>query len=156
MTTHDKKYYAKGEPCSHAGCLSHITHPCEGCGRIAGGLLGHTSVSGQCRKCGADNYGHEVDSIECYQNQVRILAHKLAEMSVADFKEHNQLVWAMAELNRARIERDAAIGFLAGDGGDLRGFCPPETFCEGRGNTEKCRVCWVRHLAKESEREVSK
>lgn len=25
-----------GEPCYHAGCLSHVTHPCEGCGRIAG------------------------------------------------------------------------------------------------------------------------
>jgi hypothetical protein len=25
-----------GEPCSHKGCLSHISHPCEGCGRIAG------------------------------------------------------------------------------------------------------------------------
>jgi hypothetical protein len=25
-----------GEPCSHPGCLRHITHPCEGCGRIAG------------------------------------------------------------------------------------------------------------------------
>ena len=25
-----------GEPCGHPGCLSHITHPCEGCGRIAG------------------------------------------------------------------------------------------------------------------------
>jgi hypothetical protein len=22
-----------GEPCSHPGCCSHITHPCEGCGR---------------------------------------------------------------------------------------------------------------------------
>jgi hypothetical protein len=26
-----------GVPCSHAGCLSHVTHPCEGCGRIEGG-----------------------------------------------------------------------------------------------------------------------
>jgi hypothetical protein len=26
----------EGEPCSHRGCLNHITHPCEGCGRIAG------------------------------------------------------------------------------------------------------------------------
>lgn len=26
-----------GEPCGHHGCLNHITHPCEGCGRIAGG-----------------------------------------------------------------------------------------------------------------------
>jgi hypothetical protein len=24
------------EPCSHPGCLNHVTHPCEGCGRIAG------------------------------------------------------------------------------------------------------------------------
>ena len=24
------------EPCGHDGCLSHVTHPCEGCGRIAG------------------------------------------------------------------------------------------------------------------------
>lgn len=25
-----------GEPCDHRGCLSHVSHPCEGCGRIAG------------------------------------------------------------------------------------------------------------------------
>ena len=25
-----------GEPCSHRGCLRHISHPCEGCGRIGG------------------------------------------------------------------------------------------------------------------------
>ena len=25
-----------GEPCSHPGCLNHISHPCEVCGRIAG------------------------------------------------------------------------------------------------------------------------
>lgn len=24
------------EPCDHPGCLSHVTHPCEGCGRVAG------------------------------------------------------------------------------------------------------------------------
>jgi hypothetical protein len=27
---------AEGIPCSHSGCLFHITHPCEGCGRVAG------------------------------------------------------------------------------------------------------------------------
>jgi len=26
----------QGEPCGHPGCLNHVTHPCEGCGRIAG------------------------------------------------------------------------------------------------------------------------
>ena len=25
-----------GVSCSHPGCLSHFTHPCEGCGRIGG------------------------------------------------------------------------------------------------------------------------
>ncbi|HSW50567.1 MAG TPA: hypothetical protein VLH09_10350 [Bryobacteraceae bacterium] len=25
-----------GQPCSHRGCLSHVSHPCEGCGRVAG------------------------------------------------------------------------------------------------------------------------
>lgn len=28
--------YEDGQPCNHKGCLNHITHPCEGCGRIAG------------------------------------------------------------------------------------------------------------------------
>lgn len=27
-----------GEPCNHPGCASHISHPCEGCGRYAAGL----------------------------------------------------------------------------------------------------------------------
>lgn len=25
-----------GEPCPHRGCLNHVTHPCEVCGRING------------------------------------------------------------------------------------------------------------------------
>lgn len=28
--------YKSGEPCNHKGCLNHITHPCEGCGRVGG------------------------------------------------------------------------------------------------------------------------
>lgn len=28
--------YRPGEPCAHPGCLNHVSHPCEGCGRIAG------------------------------------------------------------------------------------------------------------------------
>jgi hypothetical protein len=26
----------EGEPCDHPGCLKHLTHPCEGCGRVGG------------------------------------------------------------------------------------------------------------------------
>lgn len=25
-----------GEPCEHPGCLNHLSHPCEGCGRVGG------------------------------------------------------------------------------------------------------------------------
>lgn len=28
-----------GVPCKHPGCLSHISHPCEGCGRVGGRYL---------------------------------------------------------------------------------------------------------------------
>jgi hypothetical protein len=28
--------FRDGVPCEHPGCLSHISHPCEGCGRIGG------------------------------------------------------------------------------------------------------------------------
>lgn len=27
------------EPCDHPGCLNHVTHPCEGCGRIGGRFM---------------------------------------------------------------------------------------------------------------------
>lgn len=28
--------YSDGQPCNHQGCLHHLNHPCEGCGRIGG------------------------------------------------------------------------------------------------------------------------
>ncbi len=28
--------HKSGQPCKHRGCLSHISHPCEGCGRVGG------------------------------------------------------------------------------------------------------------------------
>lgn len=36
----DKKILRDGEPCGHHGCLKHISHPCEGCGRIVGRKVG--------------------------------------------------------------------------------------------------------------------
>lgn len=30
--------YRPGQPCDHPGCGSHLSHPCEGCGRYAAGL----------------------------------------------------------------------------------------------------------------------
>ena len=28
-----------GIPCGHPGCLHHVSHPCEGCGRITGRVV---------------------------------------------------------------------------------------------------------------------
>ena len=30
------KVMKQDEPCGHPGCINHRSHPCEGCGRIAG------------------------------------------------------------------------------------------------------------------------
>lgn len=32
----NKRRYRDYEPCEHPGCLSHISHPCENCGRVGG------------------------------------------------------------------------------------------------------------------------
>lgn len=32
----DNRQLLDGTPCAHPGCLSHISHPCDGCGRIGG------------------------------------------------------------------------------------------------------------------------
>lgn len=33
------------EACAHPGCLSHVSHPCEGCGRIAGRYGGDAEIT---------------------------------------------------------------------------------------------------------------
>jgi hypothetical protein len=36
LRIHGRPALRDGEPCSHPGCLKHLTHPCEGCGRVGG------------------------------------------------------------------------------------------------------------------------
>jgi hypothetical protein len=40
-----RPFLRDGEPCSHPGCLNHLSHPCEGCGRI-----GRYPVTGESRE----------------------------------------------------------------------------------------------------------
>lgn len=37
--------YVDGEPCDHPGCCHHVTHPCEGCGRIGCKSFNHKNES---------------------------------------------------------------------------------------------------------------
>jgi hypothetical protein len=40
--------YNDGQPCNHKGCLSHISHPCEGCGRIGGkGIIYYDNLNSE-------------------------------------------------------------------------------------------------------------
>lgn len=34
--------FQPGVPCDHPGCFSHLTHPCEKCGRIGGKVIDET------------------------------------------------------------------------------------------------------------------
>ena len=38
-------YYSSGQPCDHPGCASHVSHPCEQCGRVA--ARGEATVPGK-------------------------------------------------------------------------------------------------------------
>lgn len=41
----NNQVYMEGEPCDHPGCLRHLSHPCEGCGRIGGRSVGKNSYT---------------------------------------------------------------------------------------------------------------
>jgi len=55
-----------GEPCKHPGCLSHYSHPCEGCGRIRGRRVSITPV--ECRKIYCIDCGKNVTGLVRIEN----------------------------------------------------------------------------------------
>ena len=60
LKIHGRPTLRDGEPCSHPGCLKHLTHPCEGCGRVGGrSRCEHDRLNedGICRACGEDRRG---------------------------------------------------------------------------------------------------
>lgn len=46
-----------GQPCSHPGRLNHVTHPCEGCGRMAGRALKETAQDERRKRFEATHLG---------------------------------------------------------------------------------------------------
>lgn len=52
--------YRDSLPCPHPGCKSHITHPCEGCGRQrhekkSVHAIAHFDFDGSCEDCACNN-----------------------------------------------------------------------------------------------------
>jgi hypothetical protein len=95
------KYLRDGEPCNHKGCLSHISHPCEGCGRIAGRIIEN---SYKCPLCGEMSTFEIINDIDLLPWEKRaklaqtegyiklLLPRKLMRFScgcITEFKEIN-------------------------------------------------------------------
>lgn len=72
------QFYKAGEPCNHPGCLSHRTHPCEGCGRIAGEKVEPVSIAyksepvGEVYRYGKDSAGMQWHGIHWHDHNVDI------------------------------------------------------------------------------------
>ena len=58
-----------GQPCNHPGCCNHISHPCEGCGRIACGLKKQGLVAPIGRALDSKSNGWWFESILARQNK---------------------------------------------------------------------------------------
>jgi hypothetical protein len=54
-----------GKPCGHPGCLNHVSHPCEGCGRIGGRKMERTERADEARKQ-ADRYAAFIETLKKY------------------------------------------------------------------------------------------
>ena len=57
------EYLQDGEPCDHIGCLHHVSHPCESCGRVAGRRPTPNALDGAICSC-----PHE-DNWDCQYNE---------------------------------------------------------------------------------------
>lgn len=60
-----------GEPCGHIGCLNHVTHPCEGCGRIAGHKVKALTNSEQVKAI-ADELVERIKAISLIAHKIRL------------------------------------------------------------------------------------
>lgn len=91
-----RRQLADGVPCGHAGCLSHLSHPCEGCGRIGGQLEegcimmgggedGLCSVASGCRGCSQERAQKNRDgSVSVGYTETRVAEMKEAAKTDKD------------------------------------------------------------------------
>lgn len=90
--------YKDGEPCDHKGCLSHVTHPCEGCGRVAGMAVaeagGKVTPEEVCYIMQMEAWMKEMDALE---KQIRTTIETSLEIT-----EQNviQLQWHLKRIER--------------------------------------------------------
>jgi hypothetical protein len=81
-----------GVPCDHPGCLSHVTHPCEGCGRI-GGVRARPEPD-------ILSVEEQAEVIAILRNQESILGAPLVERLAATLDQAMRVRSALAEAAR--------------------------------------------------------
>ena len=59
-----------GVPCDHKGCLNHVTHPCEGCGRVGGRSKSNEQVALEIiekweKTCSDEDYCRSKAKLQC-------------------------------------------------------------------------------------------
>ena len=104
------------EPCRHPGCLQHTSHPCEGCGRVAGRAVVVKALSEQALNNATvhailESGGSEVDCINQLVKAQATFMEKLVELnSICPFKmvvDEQVHIWrcpdAMVPLRRTFI-----------------------------------------------------
>jgi len=84
----------KGIPCDHTGCRNHYSHPCEGCGRYAAGLLDGPDVDACFLKL-VEYYTHDPTF---YMIMQHVEKYKLTE---------TQMLYMM--LFAMKLQRDALV-----------------------------------------------
>lgn len=78
-----------GEPCEHTGCLNHISHPCENCGRVAGISLKNCPVcGGKAQIC----YHAKHLSVDCIGVGCYLTLPVYSEKIICAFKKWNNRV----------------------------------------------------------------
>lgn len=101
-----------GVPCSHPGCLAHVSHPCEGCGRIAGRRILPLPADLAARLDGIKNtVARLANAHEFHQALLVISDPEVGYEKV----ETVALDAAVAKQDAAHADLEAAVGSLAAD-----------------------------------------
>lgn len=106
----------RGEPCSHPGCLSHVSHPCEGCGRVGGTITLEEALAIEVEnKRLADENARlkaEIDALKARRCETCKYGRRISDIAYECKRTHADLVmWAHDGCSRweqSKKKREAA------------------------------------------------
>jgi len=107
-----KVKYNEGQPCEHTGCLNHLTHPCEGCGRIGGkGII--YELEQLDFPCTIEALQHEVKGWEQRYDELDAGHSKLFKAFCGLKQENEQLQAQLTDITKIRDDYATAARVIA-------------------------------------------